>query len=109
MRATQRPTLCGTAGAPMVRSQDAARSIPSLLLSGKGDILGQFAAELTTNMHEVIGHGYTNSERQSDMDEATETAMIAHATPVCAKGSCTIGSCASALTKSPACLPRERR
>ena len=29
---------------------------------------------------EVIGHGYTNSERQSDMDEATEAAMIAHAT-----------------------------
>jgi peptidoglycan/xylan/chitin deacetylase (PgdA/CDA1 family) len=25
---------------------------------------------------EVIGHGYTNSERQSEMDEATETAMI---------------------------------
>lgn len=29
---------------------------------------------------EVIGHGYTNSERQSEMDEATETAMIRNAT-----------------------------
>ncbi|MFI5007270.1 MAG: outer membrane lipoprotein chaperone LolA [Solirubrobacterales bacterium] len=32
----------------VVRSQDGERSIPSLLLSGKGDILGQFAAELQT-------------------------------------------------------------
>lgn len=32
----------------IVRSQDDERSIPSLLLSGKGDILGQFAAELET-------------------------------------------------------------
>jgi allantoinase len=28
---------------------------------------------------EVIGHGYTNSERQSEMDEATETVMIRNA------------------------------
>jgi outer membrane lipoprotein carrier protein len=32
----------------VVRSQDGERSIPSLLLSGKGDILGQFAAEMQT-------------------------------------------------------------
>ena len=32
----------------IVREQDEERSIPSLLLSGKGDILGQFAAELET-------------------------------------------------------------
>jgi peptidoglycan/xylan/chitin deacetylase (PgdA/CDA1 family) len=29
---------------------------------------------------EVVGHGYSNSERQSDMDERAEAAMIAHAT-----------------------------
>ena len=33
---------------------------------------------------EVIGHGYTNSERQSDMDAATEGEMIAHATKILA-------------------------
>lgn len=32
----------------IVRAQDDERSIPSLLLSGRGDILGQFAAELAT-------------------------------------------------------------
>lgn len=32
----------------VVRRQDDERSIPSLLLSGKGDILGQFAAEMQT-------------------------------------------------------------
>jgi peptidoglycan/xylan/chitin deacetylase (PgdA/CDA1 family) len=29
---------------------------------------------------EVVGHGFTNSERQSEMDEATEAAMIRNAT-----------------------------
>lgn len=33
---------------------------------------------------EVVGHGFTNSERQSDMDEATEREMIRHATDVLA-------------------------
>jgi allantoinase len=33
---------------------------------------------------EVVGHGFTNSERQSDMDEATEREMIVHATEVLA-------------------------
>jgi outer membrane lipoprotein carrier protein len=32
----------------IVRQQDEERSIPSLLLSGKGDILGQFTAEMDT-------------------------------------------------------------
>ena len=33
---------------------------------------------------EVVGHGYTNSERQSEMDEPTETAMIQKATEILA-------------------------
>lgn len=40
----------------------------------------QIAARIKKRGDEVIGHGYTNSERQSDMDSATEAAMIAHAT-----------------------------
>ena len=40
----------------------------------------QITARIRQRGDEVIGHGYTNSERQSDMDEATEAAMIAHAT-----------------------------
>jgi len=53
----------------------------------------QIAARIRQRGDEVIGHGYTNSERQSDMDEATEAAMIAprdqdagrelRATPLC--------------------------
>ena len=39
----------------------------------------QIAARIRKRNDEVIGHGYTNSERQSDMDEATEAAMIAQA------------------------------
>ena len=34
---------------------------------------------------EVIGHGYTNSERQSDMDTTTEAEMIARATKTLAQ------------------------
>ena len=34
---------------------------------------------------DVIGHGRTNSERQSDMDEATERALIAEATRILAE------------------------
>lgn len=34
---------------------------------------------------EVVGHGYTNSERQSGMDEPTEARMIAQATETLAK------------------------
>jgi peptidoglycan/xylan/chitin deacetylase (PgdA/CDA1 family) len=40
----------------------------------------QIPARIRQRGDEVVGHGYTNSERQSDMDEATEAEMIAHAT-----------------------------
>ena len=40
----------------------------------------QIPARIRQRGDEVIGHGYTNSERQSDMDAATEADMIAHAT-----------------------------
>ena len=40
----------------------------------------QIPARIRARGDEVIGHGYTNSERQSDMDETTEAAMIHHAT-----------------------------
>jgi allantoinase len=45
----------------------------------------QIAARIRQRGDEVIGHGYTNSERQSDMDEATEAAMIAQATKTLAE------------------------
>jgi peptidoglycan/xylan/chitin deacetylase (PgdA/CDA1 family) len=45
----------------------------------------QIAARIRERGDEPIGHGYTNSERQSDMDEATEAAMIAHATKTLAE------------------------
>ena len=41
-----------------------------------GEEMAQIAARIRQRGDEVIGHGYTNSERQSDMDEATEGAMI---------------------------------
>jgi peptidoglycan/xylan/chitin deacetylase (PgdA/CDA1 family) len=40
----------------------------------------QIPARIRQRGDEVIGHGYTNSERQSDMDAETEAKMIAHAT-----------------------------
>jgi allantoinase len=40
----------------------------------------QIPARIRQRGDEVVGHGYTNSERQSDMDAATEAEMIAHAT-----------------------------
>lgn len=39
----------------------------------------QIPARIRSRGDEVIGHGYTNSERQSEMDEPTEAAMIQHA------------------------------
>src|SRR5215211_2364209 len=42
----------------------------------------QIVARIQERGDEVIGHGYTNSERQSDMDEPTEAAMIANATSI---------------------------
>ncbi|MDO8878400.1 MAG: polysaccharide deacetylase family protein [Pseudolabrys sp.] len=40
----------------------------------------QIIAKIRQRGDEIIGHGYTNSERQSDMDEPTEAAMIRDAT-----------------------------
>jgi allantoinase len=40
----------------------------------------QIVRAIRTRGDEVVGHGITNSERQSDMDEATEAAMIEAAT-----------------------------
>ena len=42
----------------------------------------QIAERIKKRGDEVIGHGYTNSERQSDMDEATESDMIRNATEI---------------------------
>lgn len=42
----------------------------------------QIAARIRARGDEVVGHGYTNSERQSDMDEGAEAAMIRGATTV---------------------------
>ncbi|HZS53213.1 MAG TPA: polysaccharide deacetylase family protein [Bryobacteraceae bacterium] len=40
----------------------------------------QIVARIRDRADEVIGHGYTNSERQSEMDEASEARMIADVT-----------------------------
>ncbi|MBL8382930.1 MAG: polysaccharide deacetylase family protein [Burkholderiales bacterium] len=40
----------------------------------------QIAAALRERGAEIVGHGRTNAERQADMDEATERAMIAEVT-----------------------------
>jgi allantoinase len=42
----------------------------------------QIVARIRERGDEVIGHGYTNSERQSDMDERTEAEMIREATAI---------------------------
>jgi len=42
----------------------------------------QIAAKIRERSDEVIGHGYTNSERQSDMDERAEAEMIRDATAI---------------------------
>ncbi len=44
----------------------------------------QIIEEIRRRGDEVVGHGITNSERQSDMDEATEAAMIRAATDILA-------------------------
>ena len=44
----------------------------------------QIADKIRARGDEVIGHGYTNSERQSDMDEAAEAAMIRQSTEILA-------------------------
>jgi peptidoglycan/xylan/chitin deacetylase (PgdA/CDA1 family) len=45
----------------------------------------QIIAKIRERGDEIIGHGYTNSERQSDMDERTEAAMIGGATAILTK------------------------
>ena len=42
----------------------------------------QIVAKIRQRGDEIIGHGYTNSERQSDMDESQEAAMIAKSTEI---------------------------
>jgi peptidoglycan/xylan/chitin deacetylase (PgdA/CDA1 family) len=44
------------------------------------ETMPQIPERIRSRGDEVIGHGYTNSERQSDMEEATEAAMIRDAT-----------------------------
>jgi peptidoglycan/xylan/chitin deacetylase (PgdA/CDA1 family) len=45
----------------------------------------QIASRIRQRGDEVIGHGYTNSERQSEMDEKTEAEMIHTATEIVAR------------------------
>jgi len=45
----------------------------------------QIIAKIGERGDEIVGHGYTNSERQSDMDERAEAAMIRDATATLAK------------------------
>jgi allantoinase len=44
------------------------------------ETMPQIAARIRERGDEVIGHGYTNSERQSEMNESAEAGMIRHAT-----------------------------
>ena len=45
----------------------------------------QIVDRIRSRGDEVVGHGYTNSERQSDMDEKTEVAMIRDVTDIVAR------------------------
>jgi len=45
----------------------------------------QIVSKIRERGDEIIGHGYTNSERQTDMDEPTEAAMIHAATNILTK------------------------
>lgn len=49
------------------------------------ETMPQISARIRTRGDEVIGHGFTNSETQSDMDEATEAAMIQRVTEILAE------------------------
>ena len=51
-----------------------------LLNASVCETMPQIPERIRLRGDEVIGHGYSNSERQSEMDEATETAMIRNAT-----------------------------
>jgi allantoinase len=56
-----------------------------LLNASVCETMPQIAARIRARGDEVIGHGYTNSERQSEMDEPTEAAMIRNATTTLAR------------------------
>jgi len=56
-----------------------------LLNASVCEAMPQIPARIVLRGDEVIGHGYTNSERQSDMDEETERAMIMDASKTLAK------------------------
>jgi allantoinase len=51
-----------------------------LLNASVCETMPQIPARIRQRGDEVIGHGYTNSERQSDMDEVTEARMVRNAT-----------------------------
>lgn len=53
-----------------------------LLNASVCETMPQIPARIRLRNDEVIGHGYTNSERQSDMDEKTEAEMIRDATEI---------------------------
>ena len=56
-----------------------------LLNASVAEHFPEIPARIRQRGDEVVGHGYTNSERQSDMDGPTEAAMIAHATATLAE------------------------
>jgi allantoinase len=56
-----------------------------LLNASVCESMPQISARIRKRGDEVIGHGFTNSERQSDMDADTEADMIRHATETLAK------------------------
>jgi allantoinase len=50
--------------------------VGSLLNTALYDHCPELLAACVAHGHELIGHGYTNSERQGDMDEAAEGALL---------------------------------
>src|SRR5215469_11076441 len=56
-----------------------------LLNASVCELMPQIPARIRHRRDEVIGHGYTNSERQSDMSADVEAEMIRHATQTLAK------------------------
>ena len=56
-----------------------------LLNASVCESMPQIPARIRQRGDEVIGHGYTNSERQSEMDEITEATMIRTATEILAE------------------------
>lgn len=53
-----------------------------LLNASVCELMPEIPAQIRARGDEVIGHGYTNSERQSEMDEGTEAKMIRDATAI---------------------------